>query len=572
MTQSCGRELISILFKIIMITTEEFESIIATGENVRIEFKLATIAFPSSAYETIVSFSNKDGGVIVLGVDDDRELVGISPLYIEKIKGEVISSCNSTSLINPSIFPSIAEFKYKNKLYLIIKVAVSSQVHKLKNVIYEREGGIDLRVTDPAKIEEVYFRKRQVFTENQIFPYLTMEDLDVNLFEKARKIIYASKPSHPWLSLNNEELLRSASLHTKDFTTGQTGLTLAAALIFGRDSTINNVLPSYKVEAMVRVVDQDRWDDRITLRTNLIDTYQQLMEFIMNQKSLPDKFHLENDQRIDLRYLIFREVIGNIIVHREYTNNIATEVLILPNKVYATNPNRVHYRGPLDVNTFSPYAKNPNIRKFFTAFGWTDEIGSGIRNVTKFMRIYVPGAFPRFHEDDVFKTEIPIVVKSFASTIELLFRLLRISEKAKGYILGNISSLSLNDQIDSPTIQQTVQNLIMAWHNTAKPITVLNWPKTAFVVSEHSASETDIFIEPHKKVIILMQILLLAIKPMGIDVMMTLMDYESRTSFRDQYIKPLLEVGFLLRTIPDKPNSPNQKYRTSEMGKLFVSG
>lgn len=91
---------------------------------------------------------------------------------------------------------------------------------------------------------------------------------------------------------------------------------------------------------------------------------------------MPDKFYVnEKGQRVDLREMIFREVIGNLIVHREYTNRQATELIIYKNKVIATNPNRAVFSGPLDTQNFSPYAKNPSIRKFFTAFGWTDEIG-----------------------------------------------------------------------------------------------------------------------------------------------------------------------------------------------------
>lgn len=55
------------------------------------------------------------------------------------------------------------------------------------------------------------------------------------------------------------------------------GMTLAAVLIFGKKSTIQSLLRAYKVEGMVRKVNVDCWDDRITppLRTNLIDTYIQ---------------------------------------------------------------------------------------------------------------------------------------------------------------------------------------------------------------------------------------------------------------------------------------------------------
>ena len=47
---------------------------------------------------------------------------------------------------------------------------------------------------------------------------------------------------------------------------------------------------------------------------------------------------------------------------------------------------------------------------------------------------------------------------------------------------------------------------------------------------------------------------------------MSLMNWSDRTKFRNKYINPMLEHGFLAMTEPDKPKSPNQKYHTTEKG------
>ena len=43
--------------------------------------------------------------------------------------------------------------------------------------------------------------------------------------------------------------------------------------------------------------------------------------------------------------------------------------------------------------------------------------------------------------------------------------------------------------------------------------------------------------------------------------MLEFMGLRDRTKFRNKYVKPLLEEGITEMTIPDKPNSQNQKYR-----------
>ena len=45
-----------------------------------------------------------------------------------------------------------------------------------------------------------------------------------------------------------------------------------------------------------------------------------------------------------------------------------------------------------------------------------------------------------------------------------------------------------------------------------------------------------------------------------------------RTKFRDQVVRPLLDAGLLEMTIPDKPRSSRQRYRTTEAGRRILAG
>jgi hypothetical protein len=44
----------------------------------------------------------------------------------------------------------------------------------------------------------------------------------------------------------------------------------------------------------------------------------------------------------------------------------------------------------------------------------------------------------------------------------------------------------------------------------------------------------------------------------------------NRTKFRDQVVAPLLDAGLLEMTIPDKPRSSKQQYRTTEAGRVAL--
>jgi ATP-dependent DNA helicase RecG len=161
------------------------------------------------------------------------------------------------------------------------------------------------------------------------------------------------------------------------------------------------------VDALLRRSDIDRYDDRVYIQTNLIDTFDLLMAFV--EKHLDDKFHLEGDIRISLRDNIFREVISNLIVHREYRNAMHTIFTIFKDRVEVVNANNPWILGEISLKHFSPHPKNPIIAKFFMQLGRFDELGSGIINVNKYQNLFVPGTVPVFIEEVTsFRTIIPL--------------------------------------------------------------------------------------------------------------------------------------------------------------------
>ena len=108
--------------------------------------------------------------------------------------------------------------------------------------------------------------------------------------ERARAMTTSRTANHPWKSMSDEELLRSAGLILKDPERQLEGITLAAILLFGKDSTILAVLPQHKTDAIFRVENLDRYDDRDVIITNLLETYDRLIAF--GQKHLSDPFVL----------------------------------------------------------------------------------------------------------------------------------------------------------------------------------------------------------------------------------------------------------------------------------------
>jgi ATP-dependent DNA helicase RecG len=66
------------------------------------------------------------------------------------------------------------------------------------------------------------------------------------------------------------------------------------------------------------------------------------------------------------------------------------------------------------------------------------------------------------------------------------------------------------------------------------------------------------------------QVLEMAATPRSLQELMEPSGRTNRTKFRDQVLSPLLEAGLIEMTIPDKPRSPHQRYRTTPAGKQLL--
>ena len=89
---------------------------------------------------------NTRGGIIIFGVNDNKEIIGVNKDSISKIQKDFTSAINNSELINPIPFLSIEEIEIYNKILLYIQVPEGSDVYKYKNKIYLRnyEGDFDI--------------------------------------------------------------------------------------------------------------------------------------------------------------------------------------------------------------------------------------------------------------------------------------------------------------------------------------------------------------------------------------------------------------------------------------------
>ena len=387
--------------------SKKIKTILDIGETIGVEFKRCGNGIESDVYETVCSFLNRFGGDIFLGVLDDGTVLGVPEKAAPDMVKNFISCISNPALFTPTVYLSPEIIQYESKTIIHIHVSPGAEVYSYKKVIYDRVDDADVKVTATAQIAQMYIRKQEIFTERKVYPYVEKSDLRLDMLPKLRVMAQnqSSVQGHPWNSMTDEELLKSARLYTIDRVTGKHGFNLAAVMLLGKDDVIMDIVPAYVTDALLRRINVDRYDDREIVQTNLIESYELLMEFA--RKHLPDKFFIENDQRKSLRNIITREMIANTLIHREYTSPYQAKFVIEKDRMYVENANRASQDAVITPDNMEPFPKNPIIAAFFRNIGYADQLGSGVRNLFKYSKYY-SGKDPEFIEGDIFRIIVPL--------------------------------------------------------------------------------------------------------------------------------------------------------------------
>lgn len=393
----------------------------------------------------------------------------------------------------------------------------------------------------------MYLRKQTSYTENTVYPNITIENnLKIDLIEKVKKIFSINTKNVEWETMDTLTFLKKNSLYVEsDNELEQTGITLAGILLFGEDLTIHNTLPGYRIDLLKRVNDVERYDDREIVECNLIEAFYKCMAFV--EKHLPAPFDIEGVKRINTRDIIFREIIANMLIHTEYIKNETSRLIIYRDRVVVDNANRPNFYDVVKLDDCKPVQKNPNIGKIFRMLEITEQIGSGTMKLLKYCKRY-GGSDPIMEDNTDFKLILPInVFNVFTNQDENRNTVQEPHKNPIRIIQDNLK----NDQ-DS---DQDKYSIIKTKMNTHENNTIQYGDQDNLKNDQDSDQD-------NKKLEMIKIILDYCKTARLIEDIMNKFNFKHKSYFRTHYIKPLIQQGELSMTIPDKPTSRYQKYIT----------
>lgn len=376
----------------------ELHELIRNGENSGVEFKLDTVQNYDLAKE-IVAFANFQGGVVLLGVEDDGAVHGTTRNNLEEW---VMQLCRDK--VDPPIIPYYEVFPDLEPGRHVVSVRVLqgpdkpyARVHDNRRTYFVRVGTTS-REASREELERMFQEAGYLRYGLKPVPGAVFEDLDRRrLKDYFGRVLEQEYPADDdvagWQKLlANLELMVSAGDRLVP--------TVDGILLFGRSP--KRFLPQSGIRAIAYPgnqpdyaarADQDLVGPMVPLYSNagsppednLVENglVEQALDFIV--RNTQPEARIENGARIDRTTYpveVLREVIVNALVHRDYTiAGTDISLFIFDNRLEVTSPGRLPNTATVEsLKSGFRYARNQTLVNIMRDYRYVDFRGMGIRD------------------------------------------------------------------------------------------------------------------------------------------------------------------------------------------------
>ena len=113
-------------------TSDFMKELLSKDEKITVEYKTCQYGIQEDVYETVCSFSNRYGGYIIMGVEDDGTPIGINPNMVKDMKKNFVNQLNNPDKMSPTLYLSIEDIVYEGMTLLWVYVPPTSTVESVQ--------------------------------------------------------------------------------------------------------------------------------------------------------------------------------------------------------------------------------------------------------------------------------------------------------------------------------------------------------------------------------------------------------------------------------------------------------
>jgi ATP-dependent DNA helicase RecG len=362
-----------------MFTEDTLLSLIEKGEDAFTQFKVKIDRSESLAKE-MVAFANSEGGNIIIGVADDKNIVGIQDIGA---LNQLISNTSTENCV-PPIHTISQNLIIDQKLIVIISVPQSNQKpYRTKTGEYLIKSGADKRQMSTQELQRTVLQSAGISTEELPIHQSNFEtDID-----KGKLYLYFEKENQinlPDFLVQNDlkyhQLLKNLNIVTDDH------LNLVGLLYFGK--SVERFRPMFMIKA-VNILGNDFGDTKYISNDDIYGTLDQQYTsstlFINSQIAKIQKTETFNSLGVpEISPLAVQEAIANALVHRDYSIQSSVRVFLFTNRLEIISPGCLpNHLSVEKIKMGTALARNPIIHFYASKILPYRGLGTGIKRILK---------------------------------------------------------------------------------------------------------------------------------------------------------------------------------------------
>lgn len=320
---------------------EEFElrNQILLGEDSTRQFKREPSADAKMAGE-IVAFANSGGGRIIVGVEKDGTITGLSGGEAEKVGEDMAKIAWDT--VRPPFSILSKSIPTTDGIVVVIEIpdGPSKPYCDNKGVYWVKNGPDKRRVQSPEELARLFQSGEKLYAESQIVAASNLEDFDHDRFKRFYEAKYSETP--PSRSAEGEAYQRTLeNLELVD--SGR--VTVAGLLLFGDRKRLPVLLPEMKIDAIwFKGTDRasSEWHDQRTIAGALAEQYDEGMGFLKRWNTrLQGDGSFNQTGTHEMPETVFEELLVNALIHRDYFIKDSIKLFIFDDRIEIRSPGKL---------------------------------------------------------------------------------------------------------------------------------------------------------------------------------------------------------------------------------------
>lgn len=365
-------------------------------EDNRREVKKAKGGLPVSLWETYSAFANCYGGVIILGVKENKDrswlMTGLeNAAKLRKDFWDTINNKNKVS-VNLLADNDVGVYEENNSVIMVIHVPKAKREQKpvyingdIFNGTFRRNWEGDYHC-GRSEVLAMLRDQPEETADMKILEDVPLDVLNTETVHAYRNRHMAYRREHVWERLNDGEYLErigAAKMYAKDRTLHPTA---AGLLMFGEEYKISYEFPEYFLDYREVLDPTIRWTDRLQSSSgdwtgNLFDFFFRVYGKLVKDLKIP--FRLEGITRVDDTpvHKALREALANCLVNTDFYFPRGIVIRKDADSIVMENPGSIRTGKAQMLKGGISDPRNKALMKMFNLIGIGERAGSGVPDI-----------------------------------------------------------------------------------------------------------------------------------------------------------------------------------------------